>query len=132
MKKISVLLTCMVILFVTAGAIANPVVITRSINLVDVWNNPNVWANDFHIVFKANDLDSNPIDESYLDPAGYYCSLAGSNCTVWTDAQGFIHVEWTFPDRCVDISQPASFGFTLLGGMEYLSLIHISEPTRPY
>ena len=120
MKKIKIFLILVVILSATACVVANPVRITRSINLVDVWLRSNmVWANDFHIVFKANDLNGDLIKESYLDTTGYYCSIPGATCNVWTDAAGFIHVEWSFPDICVDISNPASFGFTLLGGMMY-------------
>jgi hypothetical protein len=96
-----------------------PIEITRAINFVTVWNDPGVWANDFHIEFRARNLKGEIIDLSFLDAQGYFCSMPGGRTVSYDPLTQIISIDWTFPPICVDPANPAMFGFTLFGGFEF-------------
>ena len=104
-----------------AAADAQQIVIQRAISLSTVWNQPNIQADDFHIVFSAKDLSGQQIGLSYLDPNGYHTSLPGTSRSVSVD-QGLVHIEWDFPLQHVSVNDPAMFGFTLQGGVRFNSV----------
>jgi hypothetical protein len=97
-----------------------PTVINRSMSVIQAWNAPGVWANDFHIEFIARDLDGNTLDRADLDPFGFFSSLGAS--PLW-DADPVTHrmwITWTFPLRCVPYPDaPAQFGFTVFGPVRF-------------
>ncbi len=110
---------------VFAGAVCaqQPVTIDRAMNVVRVWNSPDVWANDFHVDLIARDLAGNYLDQADLDPFGYWDGIATNRVVSVDPVTHRISIEWSFPDRCItdplDPEYVAQFGFTFFGGVRY-------------
>jgi hypothetical protein len=94
--------------------------IQQSLSYFDVWwNRPAQPVNDFHLVLDVNDQYGVPLDVNDLDPNGWF-QKPGYTRNVYTDVNGRIHIEWTFPTRMMDPnSSPESFGFTFNSSVQY-------------